>query len=76
MQLTSSKYPGFRQNGSLKRKQGLQHLLIKILYLGWDIARGKDTFFKFIKRDIPVHYKFLLFGIIGITWILNIIRLR
>jgi hypothetical protein len=50
-------------------------ILISLVWAGLDITRGKNTFFKFIKQNIPVNYKFLLFGLLGITWILNIIHL-
>lgn len=49
-------------------------IFISLLWLFIDIAKGKETFFQFIKKDIKTPYKLLLITLIAIDWIINIIR--
>ena len=49
-------------------------IFISLCWLLIDLFKRKETFFKFINRDIKPSYKVLLFAIIINDWTTNIIR--
>jgi len=49
-------------------------IIISLIWLLRDIFIKKETFFSFIKQDIKLPFKILLFSIIVAGWTVNIIR--
>lgn len=49
-------------------------IIISLIWLLRDTFIKKETFFSFIKQDIKLPFKLILFSIIIADWILNIIR--
>ncbi len=49
-------------------------IITSLVWLVTDLAKNKETFFSFIKRDIATPYKLLLFMLVGIAWAVNIVR--
>ena len=53
--------------------------LAMIVALCWsviDLIQHKDSFYRFIRKDINTYAKVLLFGVLVVDWIVNIIRLK
>lgn len=49
-------------------------VIFSLTWLIYDLYRNKESFFRTIKKPISFRYKLLIFGIILITWALNIIH--
>ena len=47
-------------------------IIISLCWLFYDLIRGRETFFKTIRRPLKLKYKIPLFAVLLITWILNI----
>lgn len=41
-----------------------------------DMIHHKDSFYRFVRRDISLNSKLLLFGLLLVDWVVNIIRLK
>ena len=50
-------------------------ILISLLWMIIDLLYKSDSFFRFIKTDIKIEYKYLLYLLLIINWSINIIRL-
>jgi hypothetical protein len=56
----------------------LPFTLVMIVALLWaiaDIIRHSESFVKFIRRDISINFKVILFAVILTDWVVNLIRL-
>ena len=51
-------------------------MLISFCWAIIDLFQHKESFYQFIRRDISVSGKVLLFSVLLIDWIVNIIRLK
>lgn len=45
-----------------------------LIWLLFDLIKRRETFFTFIRKDFGFKFKFALFGLILVDWIINIIR--
>ena len=49
-------------------------ICISLCWLFYDLIRGKESFFRTVRRPVKLKYQTLIFALLLITWALNIIH--